>query len=392
MLLGFAWDAGVFVSTDAMAATGLTRSTTIDAVDELINRGLLRELPNARSVSAYRKGRPSRRFELRADAAIVIGMDAGRTHITTTVADLRGNPIISETLAMDALDDDADVRRAAVLAAVDSALRAAGQNREDVLAVCIGVPAPVDSEGKSPDHRDGFWQLMNPGLHQMLKEWAPIVRIENDASLAAIAEGAVGDAIGCEDYVVLLAGDRFGAGVVVNGRLLRGAHGGAGEMAALNKVLGVGSAEGMGSRLTGWVREAAATGKIPAGHRLAALPANQLTGRTVLELARSGDAWSRGIVERAGTLLARITAIFGSVYDPTRVIVAGAIAENLDQIADVARGILPGEVDLTAPELVLSSLGARSVAVGAVHAAVESARADVLHLQATTPQPSGTAT
>lgn len=386
MLLAFAWDAGVFVSTDAMATTGLTRSTTIDALDELIDIGLLRELPNARAVGEYRKGRPSRRFELRADAAVVVGMDAGQSHITTTIADLRGVPIASETRELSALDDSADARRAAVLASVDSALRSAGRGRESVLAICIGVPAPVDSEGNSPHHREGFWQRMNPDLRPMFEDWVPIVRLENDASLAAIAEGSVGAAIGCSDYVVLLAGDRFGAGVVVDGRLLRGAHGGAGEMFALDKVLGVGSAKGMGLRLTSWVRDAAAAGEIPAGHPLDSLPKEQLTGRAVLELARSGDAWSRGIVERAGALLARVTAIFGSVYDPSRVIVAGAVAENLNQIADVARAALPDEVDLAVPELVLSSLGARSVAVGAVCAAVDSARTGVLHLRVVTPK------
>lgn len=384
-MLAFAWEAGIFVSTDAMSATGVTRTTAIDAVDELIAIGLLRELPNARAVGEYRKGRPARRFELRADAAVVVGVDAGRSHLTTTVTDLRGNPLASETRALDASDDSPDGRRAAVLAAVDSALGTAGHDRESVLAVCVGVPAPVDSAGRSPRHRDGFWQRMNPDLQGMFEEWAPIVRIENDASLAAIAEGSVGAAVGCRDYVVLLAGDRLGAGVVVDGRLLRGAHGGAGEMVALDRVVGVGNTEGVGLRLTAWARAASVAGELPADHPLAGLPTDQLTGRAVLEHAESGDPWSRGLVERAGTLLARITAIFGSVYDPSRVIVAGAVAESLDDVAQVARTILPGEVDLAAPELVLSSLGARSVVTGAVHAAVESARAGVLHLRSTGP-------
>lgn len=379
-LLAFAWEAGVFVSADAVAATGLTRSTAIDALDELIDVGLLRELPNARAVGEYRKGRPSRRFELRADAAVVIGIDAGRSHLTTTVADLRGEPIASETRDLNATDDSPAGRRAAVLAAVDSALRAARKDRESVLAVCVGVPAPVDSEGKSPISRDGFWQRMNPGLQEMLEEWVPIVRLENDASLAAIAEGAVGSAIGCRDYVVLLAGDRLGAGVVVDGRLLRGAHGGAGEMIAFSRVIGVEGAEGIGLKLTGWVREAAVAGEIPADHPFAKLPMDQLTGRAVLEFAKSGDAWSRGIVERAGMLLARVAAVFGSLYDPARVIVAGAVAESLDQVAQRAQAILPSEVDLAAPDLVLSSLGAQSVVTGAVCAAIESARTGVLHL------------
>lgn len=385
-LLAFAWATGVFKSADAMAATGLARSTAIDALDELINIGLLRELPNARAAGDYRKGRPSRRFELRADAAVVIGMDAGRSHLTTIVADLRGHAIVTETVKVDTAHDDTETRRNAVLGAVESALRAAGRARERVLAVCVGVPAPVDARGNSPSHHDGFWQRMNPNLREMFEEWVPIVRIENDAGLAAVAEGSVGAATGCLDYVVLLAGDRFGAGVVSDGRLMRGAHGGAGEMVALDKVVGVESADGMGLRLTRWARAAVSTGDIPVGHPFAGLPAEQVTGRAVLELAEAGDAWAQEITERAGAVLARITAVFSSMYDPSRVIIAGAVAESLDKVAEVARRLLPSEVDLAVPDLVLSSLGAGAVAAGAVSTAVESAQAGVLQLRVAGPQ------
>ena len=380
-MLDFAWSNQVFISTEAMEVTGLTRSTAISALDELIDLGLLSELPNARAVGGeYSKGRPSRRFELAADAAVVVGMDAGRSHLTTTVADLRGTPLVQQTVELDEAHEGEQERRDAVQGAIDAALEAAGRSRATVLAVCIGVPAPVDSDGRSPRQRDGFWRRMNPDLRAMLELWVPIVRIENDAALAAVAEGAVGAAVGLRNFVVLLAGNRLGAGVVVDGHLLRGTHGGVGEMRAFDYVPGVGSAAGIGLQLTDWVVEAAAADEIPAGHVLAGMPADQLTGRLVLDLARAGDPWVRGLIERAGAVLARITAVFGSLYDPERVIVAGAIADGLAEVLDVALTLLPAEVDLPAPGLSLSALGATSVVTGAVAAAIEAARADVLRV------------
>jgi predicted NBD/HSP70 family sugar kinase len=384
-VLRYAWEAGVFVSDDAMAATGLTRTTTIDAVDELIGVGLLRELPNARAAGEYRKGRPSRRFELRADAAVVVGVDAGRGHLNTTVADLAGTTLASENRRLDVAHDSPDERRAVIMAAVDAVLAASGHARENVLAVCAGVPAPVDVLGRSPRHRDDFWRRMNPDLHELLAEWVPIVRIENDASLAAVAEGRVGSAVGLRDYVVLLAGDRFGAGVVVDGSLLRGRHGGIGEMVAFDHVTGVESADGLGTQLTTWARQAAAAGELPARHPLAELPADQLTGLAVLELSRAGDEFARTLVERGGRLLSRIAAVVGSLYDPERIIVAGAIAESMDEVIGMARVHLPDQIDLPAPELVLSSLGSASVVTGAVAAAIEAAKSGVLHLGARGP-------
>ena len=203
-VLRWAWDAGTFTSNDAMPATGLTRSTTIDAVDQLIDRGLLRELPNARAAGDYRKGRPARRFELCADAAVVVGVDAGIFHVTAMVADLRGSLLGVTKIDTHARADaeheeetDAAPRRGRLVQSViDQALQAVGREREDVLAVSIGVPAPVDAHGRSPVHRTSFWRRMNPDLTALVGAWAPIVRVENDASLAAVAEGARGAAQG----------------------------------------------------------------------------------------------------------------------------------------------------------------------------------------------------
>lgn len=388
-VLAFAWDNDVFTSSDVMPAVGLTRSTTIEAIDDLIAWGLVRELPNARAVDDYRRGRPARRFELREDAGLIVGVDAGRLHLSATVADLRGRPLASvahETGALTPSDVDdpaeAGSRRAAVQAVIDEALHQAGGARGDVFAVCVGVPAPVDRAGRSPVHRNAFWRRMNPELGGMLSTWAPAVRIENDASLAAVAEGAVGAARGCDDFVALLAGERLGAGVVIDGRLVRGAHGGAGEAKALDRVEGVGRADGVGHWIARWTREAIESGEIPPEHPLARRAPDELSARDVLALAGTGDPWVEGIVERAGALLARVAGVFASFFDPQVIVIAGAVAAGIHPVIDAARILLPGEVDMPAPQLLASTLGAGVVTTGAVAAALETARATVLPLAA----------
>lgn len=372
-VLAHAWASHEFTATDAMQATGLTRSTTIDAMAALARLGLLRELPDARQAGDYRKGRPARRFALRDDAAVLVGVDAGHVNVTATVTDLRSQPLATHRTTLELDHDDAATRSGLVLAAVDDALGAAGRTREDVLAVCVGVPAPVNGRGESPRHPAGFWERMNPGLVAALA-WAPIARIDNDASLAAVAEGAVGAAVGCRDYIALLAGARLGAGVVVDGRLLRGAHGGVGEMVAFDHVHGVGSADGLGARAAGWAAEAVGSGEVAAGGALAAIPPDELDGRVVLELAASGDEDARRIVERAGIVLARIVSVLGSMFDPQRVVVSGAISAGIDEVVAAARRYLPTDLDLPAPELVASRLGADVVVTGAVAAAAADAR------------------
>lgn len=375
-VLAYAWTSGEFTATEAMEATGLTRSTAIDAMDALARLGLLRELPNARLSGDYRKGRPARRFALRDDAAVLVGVDAGHEHVTVTVADLRSHPVATrrETLALDR--DDAATRSALIQASIDEAIREAGRSREDVLAICVGVPAPVNSAGRSPRHPNGFWERMNPNLIDALA-WAPIARIDNDASLAAVAEGTVGAAVGCRDYIALLAGGRLGAGVVVDGNVLRGSHGGVGEMVAFDHVDGVGTADGLGARAARWAAEAVAGGQA-AGSALAEVPPEQLDGRVVLELAARGDQAARDIVERVGGVLARIVSVLGSMFDPQRVVISGAISAGVDDVVTAARRSLPTDLDLPAPELVVSRLGADVVVTGAVAAAAAAARAQAL--------------
>lgn len=379
-VLEHAWDSGEFTATDAMARVGLTRSTTIDVIDELVDRGLLRELANARAGGDYRKGRPARRFELRADAGAVVGIDAGRGHLTTTVSDLRGTTLLRDHVTLDPDHDEPAVRREAAASALDSALDAAGLRRADVVALCVGVPAPVDGAGHSPAHRDDFWLRMNPGFTDEFADSIAFVRVENDAYLAAAAERMSGAAAGCDDFVTLLAGERLGAGICVDGRILRGAHGGVGETVAFDHVIGVRGAWGLGYRAAEWAREAVAAGDVAPDSALAAVPSMELDGRRVLELAAAGDADALRIAQRVGDLLAVVTGVFGSFFDPRRVIIAGAVAAGIEPVLEAARRSLSGELDLPGPELLASPLGADVVSLGAVAAALESARAGILDL------------
>lgn len=377
-VLAAIWDDEMFTSNDVMPRVGLTRSTTIEAIDELIRFGVVEELPNARAGGDYRKGRPARRFAFRPDAASVVGVDAGRTHVIATVADLRGRPLarISRELTTDL--DDALRRQEVVAAAIDAALAEARITRDGVVAVCVGVPAPVDGAGRSPVRHNEFWRRMNPDLVDTAAPWAPLVRIENDASLAAVAESTHGAAAGCRNFVALLAGDRLGSGVVIDGHLLRGAHGGAGELVPFDHVTGVGSADGIGVHVATWAREAAARGRIGARSRLAGLTAGELTAPVVFRAAQAGDADAADIIARSSRVITRVAAVFGGFFDPERIIFCGAIADSIESALAPARAMLQDEMDLPAPELVASPLGADVVAIGAVAAATESARAHLL--------------
>lgn len=373
-ILDFAWTAGEFTATEAMAATSLTRSTAIDGIDTLVDAGVLRELPNARAAGSYRAGRPARRFMLASDLGVVVGVDAGDNHVAVTVADLLDRTIVHHRTDIDSTES-ASARRATIFDQMERALAEADVARDAILAICVGVAAPVNRAGISPPHPDGFWERTNPGLAEALADWAPAVEIKNDAQLAAIAEGSVGAAVGCRDYVALLAGERFGGGVVVDGHVLHGAHGGVGEGIVFDHIVGVGSAFGLSYALQDEVRAAVATAEIAADSAIGRLAAKaRVDPRIVLTAAASGDADALLVTSRVGATLARVVGVLGSMYDPLRVIVCGAVAESVAPVVTAARAVLPTELHLPAPEILASTLGAEVVSIGAVTTARRAAR------------------
>jgi len=127
--------------------------------------------------------------------------------------------------------------------------------------------------------------------------------------------------------------------VVVDGHLLRGRHGGVGEIVAFDHVDGVGTADGRK--------------ELAPGSALATLAPEQVEGRAVLELAAAGDEDARRIASRVGAVLARIVSVLGSMFDPEPVVIAGAISAGVDEVVATARRALPTGLDLPAPDLVM---------------------------------------
>lgn len=388
-VLDMAWDAGVFGADDVMPALGLTRSTALAALDTLVEVSLVRELDSAERGEDARLGRPARRFELRADAGVVVGVDAGDRQLTAIVADLRGEVLATQKVTVRPYyeapekprpDADPEERRTAVVHAIDSVLARTRKAREDVIAVAVGIPAPVDRDGRSPRHATGFWEHMNSDLRTALARVFPVARVENDASLAAVAERAFGAARGTDHFVAMLSGRRLGSGVFMDGQLLRGAHGGVGELEGLAFVPEVGGTWGLGYLAEAWVQAARRDGDVPPGHPWASQSEGDLTAEAVLAAASSSDPVSAPLVHDLGEKLGRICSVIARFHDPRLIVVCGATAGSIDELIEIARRRLAEDVELPPPDIVASTLGSDVVSLGAVAAAREAAREIVLPL------------
>lgn len=339
-------------AAELMAATGLSRPTVHEICDHLIGRGLALELAPEPGGG---RGRRPRRYAVRADAAHVLGVDMGETTVRAAVADLRGELVGEAAAAFPDPRIGAAGRLRAVRATAARALSAAGVPPDAVHAATLGVPAPVTADGRAVAVETYLPGLAAVDLRTALR---PLlhgpVAVENDADLAVLGERWRGAAAGCDDAVLLLAGERLGAGICVGGALLRGRSGGAGEMGFLHLVSGVGDTDGIGRLLRG------ATG-MPAPAAFAA--------------AARGDPAALAALEVVARRVGRVLAVVATLLDPQVLVLGGAVAEAGPVLMGPLRRAYAGalrERPLRAtPALEASPLAERGTVLGAVRVALD---------------------
>jgi glucokinase len=255
----------------------------------------------------------------------------------------------------------------------DAPLEAIGEQGErlralapgPVLAAGLGAPGVTEPRTGAQLGRTAnlpFWEDLP--LRELLERRLGLpVAVENDANAAALAEHRLGAARGARVSLTVTVGTGVGCGIVVEDRLLRGAHGGAGEIGHL--PLG-GDGAPCGCAVEGCVEaEAAGKGLVRAA-REAGLAAEDAAA--VFALAAAGNPVARALVDRMARQLGRMIGAAVNLLDPDVVVLGGGIAQAGEMLlapvrASVARHALASHVDRL--EIVLATLGERAGVMGA---------------------------
>jgi predicted NBD/HSP70 family sugar kinase len=376
---------GPMTGSDLIDATGLARPTVHVVCNDLIRLGWIRETERRRPQGDSRRGRPARCYEFQRRAGLVLGVDA-TDRVSVRLADLRGDRVAEAGQPLAHVSVPASERLAAVRRAIDSVLASAAVDPTHVLALVMGVPTPVDADGR-PVGREAYL----PGLPgrdlrpEVGGRWGWPVLVENDANLAAWGERWRGIAAGIDDLVVMVADERLGSGLFLGGRPIRGHAGGAGELRFLELIGRVGSTYGIACLVRTMGAEAVAElgPREPAGgrgQRLWALaggdPARVQTA-TVLEAARGGDEVALEIVDRVADRMAHAVAALAGMLDPELVVISGAVADDGDLFLNrIRRRLVPELID-SPPRVAMSTLGDQAVVVGAVRMALDHVEASL---------------
>lgn len=208
------------------AETGLTRGTVSSLVGDLIGRELVRE--TGATTSPRGVGRPGAVLEL-ADVVAGVGLEVNVDHLAVCVEDLTGAVRYERRVHRDnrgssprpVLDRLGEVARAALEAAARDGLRPAG--------ISVAVPGLVEQASGTVVLAPNLGWSDVPVAAELMDRLALPVQVENEANLAALAEHWAGAAVGLDDFVCVFGEIGVGGGVVLGGRLYRGAHGYGGE-------------------------------------------------------------------------------------------------------------------------------------------------------------------
>jgi len=273
-----------------------------------------------------------------------IGVDLGGTKINVLLVDEKGN-----ILARDKRPTEPEKGKDQVLNKIKdmilNVLKSADLSINDIEGIGLGFPGIIDRERVvtmyAPNLGDDWKEEVPVG--EILSEFFDVpIELENDVNLIAWAEWLVGAGRGTRTMITVAIGTGIGSGIILDGKIWRGAHGIAGEFGHTT-VLPDGPLCGCGNR--GCI-EAIASGvgienyarSILKEHpesliwKLCDNDLNKVTVRLIYQAAEAGDTLARHIFDHAGYYLGIALANYVHIVDPERIVIGGGVANVREYI------------------------------------------------------------
>jgi glucokinase len=269
----------------------------------------------------------------------VVGMDIGGTNTVFGVVDSRGNVLATDSIKTQSYRTIEEY----VAAIAEKLIPLINQfgGVEKIKGMGVGAPNGNYYSGTIEYAPNLPWKGIIP-LAQMFEEKIGVpTALTNDANAAAIGEMTYGAARGMKDFIMITLGTGVGSGIVINGQLVYGHDGFAGE---LGHVI----MRREGGRLCGCGRKGcletycSATGVArtarefliarPEPSLLRNIPAEEIQSKDVYDAAVKGDQLAQDIFEFTGNILGEALADFVAFSSPEAIVLFGGLAKSGDYI------------------------------------------------------------
>lgn len=267
----------------------------------------------------------------------VVGIDVGGQTSKIGVVDARGTVIAQKVIRSDTYGADADAFIDALAAAVKGCIKESGKEGE-IRGVGVGAPNGNYYTGEVAFAPNLAWAAKQAVkfADKLTKKLDGIpVSLTNDANAAAVGEMTYGSARGMKNFIMITLGTGVGSGIVVDGKVVYGHDGFAGELGHTNVVRHNGRACGCGRYgcleaycsamgVARTAREWLEHSKEPSVLR----DVENITSKDVYDAAKEGDKIALDIFEYTGTLLGTAFSDFIAFSAPEAIVLFGGLARS----------------------------------------------------------------
>lgn len=274
----------------------------------------------------------------------VIGMDMGGTNTVFGVVDARGN-VISKSAIKTGTHTDVNLYIQDLYDEMIKLIDAAG-GVDKFKGIGVGAPNGNYYTGNIEFAPNLPWKGVIPFAKLMAEKFGIPAALTNDANAAAIGEMTYGVARGMKNFIMITLGTGVGSGIVIDGKLVYGHDGFAGELGHTTAIRENGRLCGCGKK--GCLETyCSATGVARSAREILAsstqesllrnIPVDSITSKDVFEAAMEGDEIAKDIFAFTGKILGQSLADFVAFSAPEAIVLFGGLSKAGDLIMNPIR-------------------------------------------------------
>ena len=264
--------------------------------------------------------------------------------------------------------------------AIKDLMKETNTEAKDIQGIGFDFPGQVDCKTGVVKLAPNIPGWVNVPIAQMIEEEFNIpTRIDNDVRCAALGELKFGAGRGCENFICITVGTGIGSGIVINGKVVRGASNAAGELGHIKlqmqggPICGCGDtgcleAFASGPSIVAMAQDYIRGGKSTKFREMAAAEGGEITPYMVAKAAEAGDPVAKRIFEIVGEYIGiGLTSVI-NLLNPEKVIIGGGVAEAGDLLFDPIRRTIKERAMVVAGEaveIVPAELGNSAGVIGA---------------------------
>lgn len=287
------------------------------------------------------------------DKPYVIGMDMGGTNTVFGIVDARGT-VISKSAIKTATHNDVNLYINDIYVELSKLIEAAG-GIDKIKGIGVGAPNGNYYTGNIEFAPNLPWKGVIPFAKLMADKFGIPAALTNDANAAAVGEMTYGAAHGMKNFIMITLGTGVGSGIIIDGKVVYGHDGFAGELGHVNVMRNNGRLCGCGK--SGCLETyASATGVARSAREiletstksslLRNIPSEDITSKDVFDAAMEGDEVAKDIFTFTGKILGEAFADFVAFSAPEAIILFGGLSKAGDLILNpikenMERNLLP---------------------------------------------------